>query len=167
MTVETAHVETTPALAKTDSSQTLTALFNVSTEKNAIADWQRDVIAAIQTFLGQVQQQVIQGQGLKLSSLMISYVPEAQGGVPIENAVQIFKHVLSGLGVSVSLIPLTTADALSTHQENHDVHMVLCTPAYAQKIAKAPAIRQVIDDFGKTKNDFLAHVFSGIKKSHR
>eukprot|EP01099_Mayorella_cantabrigiensis_P005199 TRINITY_DN4072_c0_g1_i1.p1 TRINITY_DN4072_c0_g1~~TRINITY_DN4072_c0_g1_i1.p1 ORF type:complete len:656 (-),score=17.14 TRINITY_DN4072_c0_g1_i1:4-1971(-) len=151
-------VETTATIAQTNSAQALTTLFNVSAEKNAISQWQREVIKAIQTFLSQVQQHVIQAQALDLSSLMISYVPKAEGGVPIENAVQIFKHCLTGLGVSVSLIPLTTADALSADQKNHDVHMVLCTPAYAQRIAQEPAIRVVIDEFGKTKNDSL-HTF--------
>jgi uncharacterized protein YjbI with pentapeptide repeats len=36
--------------------------------------------------------------------------------------------------------------------------MVLCTPAYAQRIAEEPVIRDVIDHFGKTKNDSL-HTF--------
>jgi hypothetical protein len=100
MTVEASPVEINTASAPTNSAQTLTTLFNVSAEKNAISHWQHEVIKAIQTFLSHVQQHVIQAQALDLSSLMISYVPEVEGGVPIENAAHIFKHCLTGLGIS-------------------------------------------------------------------
>ncbi len=133
----------------------LKTLFNVSSEKNALVDWQSAVIATVQKFLDQIKQEVIQKNGLTLSSLMISYVPEAENSNAIENAAQILKLSLSTLGVTVSLSPLTTAEALKNQLQTQDVLLVLCTPVYAQKIAEEPVIRQVIDAFGKSKNDSL------------
>ncbi len=139
----------------TQQTEPLKTLFKISPEKNALSDWQSAVILVVQNFLEQIKEQVIQKRELTLSSVMISYVPESESVTNIENAAQILKHSLSELGISVKLIPLTSAENLKAQLQQHDVLMVLCTPAYADKIAEELQIRQIIDDFGKRKNDSL------------
>ncbi len=212
-------------------------------EKNALTEWQSQwqsqVIMAIQFFLRQVKQEVINKHSLTLDSLIISYVPEPSeeynrvlmlpeaseldndeyentivlvqsknseksqsrlvaywknnreiwvsheiekqhenflqeifrskneilraekqflevaskcGYIQIKNAAQILKQCLSEVGLTVTLAPLTTADALEAQQAaGHDLLIVLCTPAYAIKAKQESRIREVIGGYGESK----------------
>jgi WD40 repeat protein/ankyrin repeat protein len=128
-------------------------LFKVPLSNNALAIWQDNVIKAIEEFLKIVEKKVVKTHSLSKSSLLISYVPDANR--EIETSALILKQCFAMVGVSAAVSGITTSEALNLELNQYQQAIVLCTPLYAQKVAQDPVIRTVLDSFGKKRSDSL------------
>jgi len=136
-----------------DTQPSFQSLFKVPLSNNALAIWQSDVIKAIEGFLTIIKEKVVEHYSLSKSSLLISYAPGAHR--EIETGALILKQCFAMVGVSATINAVTTSEALNLELNQHQQAIVLCTPLYAQKVTQDPAIRTVLDSFGKKRSDSL------------
>jgi len=136
------------------SSDSLTTLLKIPTENSALEAWQTGIIAAIGAFLTDVKEAVAEGT-VALSPVMISYVPHKSALIDSEEVAKTLHHCCSRVEFPTILCPLIGAELLQSQLAEHHYAIVLCTPQYAEQVAKEPAIRTALDTFGRTKKNAL------------
>jgi len=141
----------------------LKRLFNISdtlntpddsSTVNPLATWQSGIFVIIESFLSQAKD-LVSAHSLVKSSLIISYAKDSSSAVDIEATAHILQYFFSSLGISVILCPLSDAKELDEQLKNQTYAVILCTPSYAKKVEESPELKQILEQFGRTKKNAL------------